>query len=325
MREWLTVIIGLLILAVLLDGIRRVRHARRNSLRRARHARESHAADALLRSELPNGGARVKPRKSAEQPEIAKERVPQQVSLNLDEHVPTLMEVETEQLKDTSRESSSSLATASPTAAERIEPTFGSDDLDEDHPDVVLGLVPERATEGAPPAAERPAMNTKDEADIEAQEAARQREPEEVLVINVMAAAGERLRGDLLLETVLEQGMRFGDMNIFHHHEQPGGRGALLYSMANMVVPGTFDLNSMRDFSTPGVSLFQTLPSETDSAQAFEKMLSTARAIARHLGAELKDENRSVMTVQTMEHYRGRIREFERKQLSRPSQPKATL
>ena len=87
--------------------------------------------------------------------------------------------------------------------------------------------------------------------------------------------------------------------------------------MANMVVPGTFDLNNIENFETPGVSFFLTLPIESDSMTAFEMMVGTAKALCDNLGGELKDENRSVMTQQTIEHCRQRVREFERKQLSR--------
>lgn len=45
-------------------------------------------------------------------------------------------------------------------------------------------------------------------------------------------------------------------------------------------------------------------------------MLETAQCVVRNLGGELKDERRSVMTPQTIEHCRQRIREFERKQRS---------
>ncbi len=43
-------------------------------------------------------------------------------------------------------------------------------------------------------------------------------------------------------------------------------------------------------------------------------MLATAKAIAKQLQGELKDENRSVLTGQTIEHYRERIRDFSRRQ-----------
>jgi len=45
-------------------------------------------------------------------------------------------------------------------------------------------------------------------------------------------------------------------------------------------------------------------------------MVAAARKLAHELGGELKDDQRSVMTAQTIEHYRQRIVEFERRQLT---------
>lgn len=142
-------------------------------------------------------------------------------------------------------------------------------------------------------------------------------EPEEVLIINVMAHKGEMFNGGDLLDIILKCGMRYGSMDIFHRHSDTKGEGALLFSMANMVKPGTFDLDAMDEFETPGVSLFMTLPINADSMQSFDLMADTARAIAETLGGELKDEQRSVMTRQTLEHCRQRIRDFERMRLFR--------
>jgi len=147
-------------------------------------------------------------------------------------------------------------------------------------------------------------------------------EPEEVLIINVMAHKGEMFNGADLLDIVLQCGMRYGSMDIFHRHSDTKGEGALLFSMANMVKPGTFDLDAMDEFETPGVSLFMTLPINADSMQSFDLMADTARAIAETLGGELKDEQRSVMTRQTLEHCRQRIRDFERMRLFRRPPPR---
>lgn len=141
------------------------------------------------------------------------------------------------------------------------------------------------------------------------------KEPDEVLIINVMAHKGEMFNGGELLDVILKCGMRFGDMDIFHRHADTKGEGALLFSMANMVKPGTFDLDAMDQFETPGVSLFMTLPLKADSMQSFELMLETANRIADALDGELKDEQRSVMTRQTLEHCRQRILDFERRRL----------
>ncbi|PUA26790.1 MAG: cell division protein ZipA [Cellvibrio sp. 79] len=142
-------------------------------------------------------------------------------------------------------------------------------------------------------------------------------EPEEVLIINVMAHKGEMLNGADLLDVILQCGMRYGSMDIFHRYSDAKGEGALLFSMANMVKPGTFDLDAMDEFETPGVSLFMTLPIDADSMQSFELMVDTAQAIAEGLNGELKDEQRSAMTRQTLEHCRQRIRDFERMRLFR--------
>ena len=135
---------------------------------------------------------------------------------------------------------------------------------------------------------------------------------EEVLVISVVARDPEGFKGPALLQSILESGLRFGDMDIFHRHESMAGNGEVLFSMANAVKPGTFDLD---DISTRAVSFFLGLPGPRHPKQAFDLMVAAARKLAHELGGELKDEQRSVMTAQTIEHYRQRIVEFERRAL----------
>ena len=48
----------------------------------------------------------------------------------------------------------------------------------------------------------------------------------------------------------------------------------------------------------------------------FAKRRAAARKLAHELNGELKDDQRSVLTAQTIEHYRQRIVEYERKQLT---------
>lgn len=146
--------------------------------------------------------------------------------------------------------------------------------------------------------------------------------PQEVLVIHIRAAKNEYFYGSDLLELILDNGLRFGAMDIFHRHAGEDGEGPILFSMANMVKPGVFDLHTFEEFSTVGLSFFLGLPTETGSdMQAFDVMLSTAQDIAEKLQGELKDENRSVLTKQTIEHYRERIRDFARRQQLEKNKP----
>jgi cell division protein ZipA len=137
----------------------------------------------------------------------------------------------------------------------------------------------------------------------------------EVLVINVKSTQNRMMQGGDLLAVVLENGLRYGEMDIFHYHADEDGEGPVLFSMASMLKPGTFDLKTIDSFSTVGITLFLTLPVfDNKNMAAFEIMLSTAKNIAAALGAELNDDQRSIMTAQTMEHYRERIRDFARRQ-----------
>lgn len=141
--------------------------------------------------------------------------------------------------------------------------------------------------------------------------------PQEVIIINVMAKPGTYFYGDELLPVLQHYGLRLGNMNIFHRHTEPNGNGAVMFSMANMVKPGTFTLNSIEDFATPGISFFVQFPNRHGNMKAFELMLATANAIKEAMDGDLKDERRSVLTRQTVEHCRQRVRDFELSLLSK--------
>jgi len=310
METWLTIIVVLLIVGILLDGWRRMRASRQDAIRvskRAKHfARTGETLSEPFTSELPNGGARVAPRHrdaadsqahSAQEPN----RIPQQVTLNLDESVPMLMESVGQNpaasAPHTTTEPSFSSDDALPDDDKRVEPSFTA--VDES---------PEPEFDHQP---NEPSFNSRDEPESAPEP------PDEVIIINVMAPQGQLFAGSALLDVLLQCGMRFGDMNIFHRHAHETGEGPVLFSLANMVKPGVFDLDSMDTFETPGVSLFMTLPMRPDSLKSFDVMRDIAQTLTERLGGELKDENRSVMTRQTMEHCRQRIAEYERKRLSR--------
>ncbi len=300
-------------------------------------------------SELPNGGARVvavrdpserqererkltaRELKEQRRREEAAKRTPEQTRLNLDESVPILMESVDHQ--------ESGNYDSHTDENGRIEPSFSArdDDLENEHDrddyddqyDQELEEYEENFDADDEDDSEEDDYSEEDESELdyedeleeeaqeEAQAATPQSEPEEVLIINIMAQKGEMFNGADLLDIVLKCGLRYGNMDIFHRYSDTKGDGALLFSMANMVRPGTFDLDAMDEFSTPGVSLFMTLPIDADSMQSFDLMAETAQAIAQTLGGELKDEQRSAMTKQTLEHSRQRIRDFERKKLFR--------
>ncbi|WP_160105111.1 cell division protein ZipA [Pseudomonas izuensis] len=167
-----------------------------------------------------------------------------------------------------------------------------------------------------------PSFNSRDDDFVEDTKASAavsekdQPQAEEVLVISVICRDAAGFKGPALLQNILESGLRFGEMDIFHRHESMAGNGEVLFSMANAVKPGVFDLDDIDHFSTPAVSFFLGLPGPRHPKQAFDVMVAAARKLSQELNGELKDDQRSVLTAQTIEHYRQRIVEFERRALT---------
>ncbi len=341
MSDWVIGVIVFLLFAIVAHGIFIKMRERRNRIdvspalkRRLRASDSDDYEDETppsYVSELPNGGARVVGKRNPEdiaqsqrkltarelkeqrREEAAKKRMPEQTRLNLDESVPMLMESVAQE--DTAR--------VEPRFSEHPAEDFAGYDEQEDH-QADYDEEEEYSEDYDDEYEEDFDVDNEEDDDIEEddleEDEPEQRQsaaPDEVLVINIMAPKGQAFAGSDLLDIVLKCGLRYGDMDIFHRYSDTKGEGALLFSMANMVKPGTFDLDSMDYFSTPGISLFMTLPIAADSLKSFDLMVETAQAISQTLHGELKDEQRSAMTRQTLEHMRARIQDYERKKLFR--------
>ena len=130
-----------------------------------------------------------------------------------------------------------------------------------------------------------------------------------VIIVHLMADKGVMVAGKQLLEALLTAGLRYGAMGIFHFHSDDQGTGPVLFSLANLLNPGTFDLNTIDDMTTPGATLFMSLDEVGDPVTAFDAMMSAAEAIAAQLQLQVLDQARCSMTRQTIEHCRQQARE----------------
>lgn len=138
--------------------------------------------------------------------------------------------------------------------------------------------------------------------------------PDEVIVLHVKGD----IQGAVLLQQMTELGFKYGDFDIFHRHETTAGTGPVLFSLANMFNPGTFDIYAMETFKTEGLALFLALPVKGSAQQAFTMMHNAAQKIATAIGGgQVLDEHRNPLTRQTVQHIVQRIREYERRQLLR--------
>ena len=139
-----------------------------------------------------------------------------------------------------------------------------------------------------------------------------------IVSLTIMARPGRRLSGAELEQAFAAEGLRYGEMRIFHHYGEGQERTLRpVFSAANVLKPGTFDLQELEAFSTPGITLFAQVPGELEGHASFETMLTVGRRLARRLDAILCDDTRNILTTQTINHLRERIADFERRQMLR--------
>ncbi len=214
--------------------------------------------------------------------------------------------------------------------ADERDPLFMEKIRAEDHPSAVAELQRAKANKPAarsrqpePEVDPQPALPVQVEPEPVAEPAhATESEPEaadegplEVLVLNLMASQGVMLGGAAIDQALRQEGLQFGQMDIYHY--QPGPASRADFSVANILNPGTFTPDRLEEFATPGLCFFMTLSARGTNQDRFSNLLEIADRVAKQLGAKLHDEQRSVLTRQTIEHYRNRIRDFERRRMLR--------
>lgn len=113
---------------------------------------------------------------------------------------------------------------------------------------------------------------------------------ENVLVLTVMAGQDKRFSGPLLLKVLQEVGLEHGERDLFHYYL--AGKEEPLFSVANILEPGSFNLGEMVTLQTPGIVLFMHLPAVVSGELALQTLLQKSRQMAAQLSGSLCDDNR---------------------------------
>lgn len=174
----------------------------------------------------------------------------------------------------------------------RVAPTIDSDDLEHDVEEVVVledDAMPviEHNPEGA---------------------------PQKIVTLRLIARNGGAFRGDELILSLRGIGLRHGKFGIFHRYDG-NDESKTIFSAASLVEPGSFDLENIKEQEIPGISLFLVLPGPVDGVEAFDMMMSAARAIAQTLDAELLDESGSTLSIQRERYMREEIIQYQHSNL----------
>ena len=140
------------------------------------------------------------------------------------------------------------------------------------------------------------------------------RKIERIVTLFVATRPGETIAGSDVVVAAEKAGLQFGDMGIFHRLVSGKTEEGPVFSMANMVKPGSFDMSRLDELRSPGVTLFMTLPGPLPALDAWEMLLPTAQRLAELLDATVLDEERNALGRQRIAHLRDELRAWDRKQ-----------
>jgi len=131
---------------------------------------------------------------------------------------------------------------------------------------------------------------------------------QKITAIRLVATSPERIGGGELRAALEGEGLQYGRYSIYHR-QRPDGR--MLYSVASLREPGSFELERMAAQRYPGVSIFAVFPGPTPAPELFDEMLALARRLGERLGCVLQDERDSSLTAQRVVSLREDLVQFE--------------
>lgn len=137
--------------------------------------------------------------------------------------------------------------------------------------------------------------------------------PESLLIIfYIMSPKGHYFTGEGIHAVMTSAGLTHGEHKIYHYLEEKSA----VFSIANAVEPGFFEISQLKKVSTPGLAVFLQLPGPLECRKAFDTLLEISKRLASALTGELCDENRSVLTPQIITHLKDKVESYRIKQKS---------
>ncbi|HKQ15163.1 MAG TPA: cell division protein ZipA C-terminal FtsZ-binding domain-containing protein [Steroidobacteraceae bacterium] len=175
----------------------------------------------------------------------------------------------------------------------RLEPTFADAPTEE---------LPVHPAPTPAPAAAAPTLSSSEAPQ------ARRVERRKILSLR-LASSPQRIEGAKLMESLLAESLQHGKYSIFHRVHSDG---TIIFSVASMVEPGSFDLEKMNETLYTGITMFTQLPGPVPGMHALNELVACARRLQANLGGTLQDERGVPLTVHRIERMRQEVRDFER-------------
>ena len=141
---------------------------------------------------------------------------------------------------------------------------------------------------------------------------------DKIISLYVAARAGHTLRGEDIVVAAEKTGLTFGHMNVFHRLVENHPERGPIFSMANILQPGSFDMANIRELETPAIAFFLTLPAPLTALDAWEKLLPNVQRMAELLDGVVLDDGRNALGRQRIMHIREELRAYDRQHEAPP-------
>lgn len=139
-----------------------------------------------------------------------------------------------------------------------------------------------------------------------------------IVSLYVAAKAGSKLRGQDIVVAAEKAGLSFGHMDVFHRLVDGKPELGPIFSVANIVKPGSFDMARIAEIETPAIAFFLTLPAPVPALDAWETMEPAAQRMADLLDGVVLDEERNALGRQRVQHIREELRNYDRQNSAPP-------
>lgn len=141
---------------------------------------------------------------------------------------------------------------------------------------------------------------------------------DKIVTLYLAARAGQTLAGADIVIAAERAGLTFGHMGVFHRLVDGHPERGPVFSVANIMKPGSFDMANIHELKTPAIAFFLTLPAPVAALDAWDTMLPTAQRMAELLDGVVLDEQRNAMARQRIAQVRDDLRAYDRQREAPP-------
>ena len=141
---------------------------------------------------------------------------------------------------------------------------------------------------------------------------------DKIVTLYLAARAGQKLHGPDIVVAAEKAGLVYGHMGVFHRLVENRPERGPVFSVANIMKPGSFDMAQIQSVETPAIAFFLTLPAPVPALDAWETMLPTAQRMAELLDGVVLDEQRNALGRQRIAHIRDELRAYDRQREAPP-------